>query len=49
LRADVIREARKLIDAAGGIDTSTWSDDRLDRELNRLADAYSILEEWTDE
>ncbi len=44
LLLDAIREARRLIEAAGGLDVSGWSDDRLDRELNRLADAYKILE-----
>ena len=44
LTVDALREASALIESAQGLDISTWSHDRLHRELNRLADAYAVLE-----
>jgi hypothetical protein len=43
-RIDLLRDAMNLICAARGIDISGWSADRLDHELDRLANAYMILE-----
>lgn len=42
---DLLRESEGLIQSAKGIDISAWSPEQLDQELNRLADAYRILEE----
>ena len=43
-KIDVSREAEGMIEAACAIDISTWSPERLDRELERLARAYALLE-----
>ncbi len=43
-RIDLLRDAMNLIHAARGIDISGWNPERLDRELNRLACAYTLLE-----
>ena len=45
LRVATLREADAVIRHARGIDISTWSHTRLDRELNRLADAYGLMEQ----
>ncbi len=44
LRVATLREAEAVIRYAQGIDISTWSHARLDRELNRLAGAYELME-----
>lgn len=44
LKLDRLREAEQLIRSARGLDISRWSDDQLDRALNRLADAYGLIE-----
>jgi DNA primase len=41
---DAQREADYLLASARNIDISGWSNARLDRELNRLADAYALVE-----
>jgi hypothetical protein len=41
---DLLREAECVIEAACGIDISTWSLERLNGELARLARAYALLE-----
>lgn len=43
LTADVLREAEQFISSRRGLDISTWTAERLDDELNAVADAYSIL------
>ena len=43
-RIDLLRDATNLIYAARGIDISGWSPDRLDRELGRIACAYTLLQ-----
>ncbi len=43
-RIDVCREAERFIQSRSGLDVSQWSAERLDRELNLLADAYQLLE-----
>ena len=48
LRVATLREAEAVIRHAQGIDISTWSHTRLDRELNRLADAYELMEQERD-
>ena len=48
LRVATLREADAVIRHAEGIDISTWSHTRLDRELNRLADAYGLMEQERD-
>ncbi len=45
MRVATLREADAVIRNARGIDISTWSHIRLDRELNRLADAYGLMEQ----
>ena len=45
LRVATLREAEAVIRHARSIDISTWSHTRLDRELNRLADAYGLMEQ----
>lgn len=45
LRIDLLRESECLIQAARGINISAWDPERLNQELNRLADAYRRLEE----
>ncbi len=45
LRVATLREAESVIRYAQGIDISTWSHTRLDRELNRLTDAYELIEQ----
>jgi hypothetical protein len=44
LESDLYREARQVVNAARGLDITRWSNETLDRELNRLANAYAILE-----
>lgn len=44
LRIDAEREAESLIVSARNLDISDWSDKRLHRELNRLANAYAFTE-----
>jgi len=44
LRNDTLREAEKVIQAARGIDINTLSDAQLDTIMDRLADAYGVLE-----
>ncbi|MDX2253211.1 MAG: hypothetical protein NW202_13075 [Nitrospira sp.] len=41
---DGCKHADQFIESRQGLDISNWSEDRLDRELNLLADAYTILE-----
>lgn len=41
---DLLREAEYFVQSRHGIDISTWSHDRLNDELNALADAYRLLE-----
>ena len=43
-RIDARREADSFIQSRRGLDISGWSDQRLDNELNMLADAYTLLE-----
>src|SRR5437868_1351169 len=42
-RIDLLRDAMNLINASRGIEINGWNPDRLDRELNRLASAYELL------
>jgi hypothetical protein len=44
LRADALREAEMLIRSARGICIDSWSDEHLHAAMNRLADAYELLE-----
>lgn len=44
LTVDALREAESFIRSRSGLDISSWSDQRLDDELNALAAAYSILD-----
>src|SRR5262249_52927435 len=41
---DCLREADRFIRSRRGLDSSSWSDAYLARELNALADAYLLLE-----
>lgn len=41
---DVLREADYFIRSRRGLDISTWTEVKLDGELNALADAYHLLE-----
>jgi hypothetical protein len=41
---DVLRAADTFIQSRRGLDISAWSHDRLNDELNALADAYRLLE-----
>lgn len=41
---DALRAADTFIQSRRGIDISAWSHDRLNDELNALADAYHLLE-----
>lgn len=41
---DALREADYFVQSRRGLDISTWSDQKLDDELNSLADAYLLLE-----
>jgi hypothetical protein len=43
-RIDALREADRLIQSARGISIEEWSDDKLNTELNRLGDAYALLD-----
>ncbi len=43
LEAAAQREASDFLSAATCLDISGWSPARLDRELNRVADAYAVL------
>ena len=45
LRVATLREAEGVIRHARGMDISTWSHAQLDRELNRLADAYELIQQ----
>ena len=44
LAADARREAERLIQSACDINIEKWPDAQLDVALNRLADAYNLLE-----
>lgn len=44
LAADTLRAADTLVQSAKDLDISTWSNERLHRELNRLAEAYALLD-----
>jgi hypothetical protein len=44
LSVDTVREAERLIQSARDINIDRWSDVQLDVALNRLADAYDLLE-----
>ncbi len=46
--AAVMNGDEAVLRHAQGIDISTWSHIRLDRELNRLADAYGLMEQERD-
>ena len=41
---DALREADFFVRSRRGVDISTWTDARLNDELNSLADAYCLLE-----
>ena len=41
---DALREADYFVKSRRGLDISMWSHDRLNDELNALADAYHLLE-----
>ena len=41
---DALREADYFVQSRRGIDIATWSDQKLDDELNSLTDAYLLLE-----
>jgi hypothetical protein len=41
---NVLRQAEHLIQSARGISIEGWSDDKLNAELNRLGDAYALLD-----
>ena len=41
---DVLREADYFIRSRRGLDISTWTEAKLDDELNALADAYHLFE-----
>ncbi|HKQ34018.1 MAG TPA: hypothetical protein VJT11_01805 [Nitrospiraceae bacterium] len=43
-RLDTLRQAEHLIQSARGISIEAWSDDKLNAELNRLGDAYALLD-----
>jgi hypothetical protein len=43
-RLDALRRADDLVRSRRGLDIRLWSDQRLHDELNRLADAYALLE-----
>jgi hypothetical protein len=43
-RLDALRRAEDLVRSRRGLDISSWADQRLHDELNRLADAYAVLE-----
>lgn len=43
-RLDALREAEHLIQSACGISIDGWSNDKLNGELNRLGDAYALLD-----
>jgi hypothetical protein len=43
-RLDALRRADDLVRSRRGLDISLWSDQRLNNELNELADAYALLE-----
>jgi len=43
-RLDALREAENLIQSAQGISIAAWSDEKLDATLERLADAYALIE-----
>jgi len=48
LKIDAAREAENLVLSAREIDVSTWSNAQLDQAINRLADAYGVLEREED-
>jgi hypothetical protein len=41
---DTCKLAQRFLESRRGMDISMWTDDRLDRELNLVADALQILE-----
>ena len=41
---DVLREADSFVQSRRGIDIAQWSNQRLDEELDAVADAYHLLE-----
>ena len=41
---DACKHADQFLESRRDIDISAWSDDRLDRELDLVADAYQLLE-----
>ncbi len=43
-RLDTLRQAEHLIQSARGISIEEWSNDKLNAELNRLGNAYALLE-----
>jgi hypothetical protein len=43
-RLDALRRADDIVRSRRGLDIRLWSDKRLHDELNRLADAYALLE-----
>lgn len=43
-RIDALKAAESFVQSRQGIDISQWSDATLHEELNRLADAYTLLE-----
>jgi len=42
-RIDALREAEYFIHSRRGLDISRWTNQKLDKELNVLADAYALL------
>jgi hypothetical protein len=40
----MLRQAEQLIQSARGISIEGWSDDKLNGELNRIANAYALLD-----
>lgn len=43
-RLDACKHAERFLESRRGLDISQWSDNHLNRELSRIADAYAILE-----
>ena len=41
---DTLRQAEQLIQSARGISIEGWSNDKLNKELNRLGTAYALLD-----
>jgi hypothetical protein len=42
-RIDALREAEYFVRSRQGLDISSWTNQKLDDELNVLADAYTLL------